>query len=177
MIFTDIETTGVDRVNCAVLSIGAVKEDGSEFYDKCRVIYPTYISMEALRINGETLESVNDKTRKTPYELISSFVMWSGAGLDKKKVLAGWNIGSFDALFLSKAWDGTFNMEWPFSNRFVDIHSIAYFLLGKSLSSDNLAKELGISEEERPHTAINGARQARKLFIALKAKNPFIGKI
>lgn len=177
MIFVDIETTGIDRINCQLLSIGAVKENGDEFYDKCRVCYPVHISMDALRVNGETIQSIYDKNRKDSYSLVSSFVSWGGAGLDKQEILAGWNIGSFDALFISKAWDGTFNMDWPFAHRFVDIHSISYFMLGKSLSSDKLANELGVPEEERPHTAINGARQAKRLFTALKARNPFVGKI
>lgn len=172
IIFVDIETTGACKTNSSIISIGAVSSYNScEFYEKCRWWKESRLDEEAAKINGETV-SPNEKVFDSSRELVYPFVTWCLKN-STRPILAGWNLPSFDAMFLHKAYAGNFNMTWPLGYRFIDIHSIAYFMFGESFNSGDLARKLEIPLEENPHNALNGARQARNLYTALKAKNPF----
>lgn len=173
IIFVDIETTGIDRQKCGILSIGACTKKGQDyFYQDCIPNEGSLIDDKALKVNGKTREFIfNNPLACTEKEAVSRFMDWCYRQF-VNPILAGYNFNQFDALFLHKAYDGTFNMTWPLGRRFIDIHSIAYFSFGSSLSSDQLSTYLDIKPEERPHDALNGAIQARLIYNKLE-KNAF----
>ena len=166
MIFLDIETSGIDRINCSILSIGAVDyETGLSFYTECRRQDEFSIADEALKINGFTRERIKAIT-KSDREGYFEFEAWTKQF--NNPILAGYHIGGFDCMFLHKAFDGTFDMNWPFGKRFVDLHSIAYYLFDESLSLDKLLARLNMPPEAKPHNALTGAQLECAIYKTLK---------
>ena len=167
MIFVDVETTGIDRVKCGLLSIGAITLDGKhELHLECRPNPGLMISSEALAINGQSKFALFDRDL-SENEAVKLLIHWA-CMYEEKPILAGYNLNSFDVMFLHKAWNGTFNMDWPLGRRFVDVHSIAYALHSRSFSADELSRFLDIEPEAKPHNALSGARHARKLYFKLR---------
>lgn len=174
MIIVDVETGGLNPNKHALLSIGAVDyETGEEFYGECRAYkdYPGYeddlIDDFALKVNGFTLEQCHDVRKQWPHSLYMHFLQW--AAIDKKRdlLIGGQQVGSFDIPFLKRfANDPVQGIVpvWPFGHRSVDLHSVAYAQLGKSLSLDGILMAVGLSPEPKPHHALNGARLERDAF-------------
>ena len=168
MIIVDIETTGVDPRKNSIVSIGAVDfEKGDEFYVECQAIEGREIDEYALKVNGFTKEQCLDKTKKTAIEAYKEFLWWS---TDNRLVmLAGQQVGSFDALFLQHMHEICGLGKWPFGYRTVDLHSVAYSKFKKSLTLDGILTELGLPPEPKPHNALTGARVERDAFKLLLA--------
>lgn len=184
MIILDIETGGLDPAKHALLSIGAVDYDnGDEFYGECRA-YSGYgkffrppfdddlIDDFALGVNGFTREQCHDPAKQWPHSLYMEFLRW--AAIDKKRdlLIAGQQVGAFDIPFLKKiANDPRQGIvpTWPFGYRSVDLHSVAFAKLGKSLSLDGILTAVGLSPEPKPHNALTGARLERDAFRRLLA--------
>lgn len=164
MVFIDIETTGIDREKCGILSIGAIALDGmNTFYQECNP-GNVLVTEDAMAINGQKIRDIKNR-KVSSCQAVTFFVSW--ALQRENPILAGYNLASFDVMFLHKAWNGTFNMDWPLGRRFVDIHSIAYGAWDKSFSSDGLSRRLGIEPEKKPHNALSGAIQARNLYLKM----------
>lgn len=164
MIVFDIETTGLNPVKNAMVSLGAVDHDtGDEFYGECRII-PTFqfVEAEALAVNGFSLDGVNDVAKQFDFELYNSFLKWAE---DREALLAGQQVGSFDIFFLRAIHDrcGWFG-KWSFGHRSIDLHSVAFAKFGKSLSLDGVLKAVGLEPEPKPHNALTGARLERDAF-------------
>lgn len=163
MIVVDIETTSLDKNKCGLLSIGAVDYDSDkEFYVEC---YPTNdpdIDPVSLKHNGTKLEDIYNKA-KSDKEAIIDFFIWT-LDINEGNLLAGHNIGNFDAMILHRLWDGTFHADWPWGHRFVDLHTIAYDRFMISMGMDAILEKLGSAPEPKPHTAINGARLEKWAF-------------
>jgi len=182
MIIIDVETGGLDPQKHALLSIGAVDYDtGDEFYGECRAYrnYLDYVDDRiddfALGINGFTHEQCHDKAKNWPHELYMKFLQW--AAIDKKRdlLLAGQQVGAFDIPFLKKiASDSRQGIvpTWPFGYRSVDLHSVAFAVLGKSLSLDGILTAVGLTPEPKPHNALTGARLERDAFKLLLKNAP-----
>lgn len=174
LLFIDIETSGLDRLKNNMISLGAITEDGQHtFYHECRLEPGEPCSDEALAVNGFTRESVFDQSKPTKEALYHFFASWV-KGLQemygyKEFILAGENIGGFDAIMLRKAYDGTINFgkDWPFGHRFIDLHSVAYLATSKSQSLDKSLEALGLPPEVKPHNALNGAKAARDLYMGV----------
>lgn len=163
MIIVDIETTGISPTKNSIVSIGAVDfEKGDEFYVECRAIQDREIDEYALNINGFTREQCLDKSKKSPEDAYKSFLWWATDNRDV--MLAGQQIGSFDALFLQHMHERCGFAKWPFGHRTVDLHSVAYGKFKKSMGLDDILKELGLAPEPKPHNALNGARLERDAF-------------
>lgn len=124
MIVVDTETTGTDPRKHSLLSIGAVDFDDpeNEFYGVCRAFDGAKIEKEALEINGFTEEEVHDRKAKSEGELLKAFISWTETVGDK--TFAGQN-PSFDQDFMKAAADRA-NINWTFSKRSIDLHSVAY---------------------------------------------------
>lgn len=60
--------------------------------------------------------------------------------------------------------------KWPFGHRSVDLHSVAFAKLGKSLSLDGILQAVGLQPEPKPHNALTGARLERDAFKLLLAR-------
>lgn len=54
--------------------------------------------------------------------------------------------------------------KWPFGYRSLDLHSVAFAKLGKSLSLDRILQTVGLELEPKPHNALTGARLERDAF-------------
>jgi DNA polymerase-3 subunit epsilon len=168
MIVVDVETSGLDPNKHSILSIGAVDFQRPErsFYGECRAWDGALIQEEALEINGFTVEQATDKNKKTLQELMREFKSWVDES--KEITLAGQN-PSFDRDFLNNSFWRT-DIDFKFAARNVDLHSVAYYdhitrgidIPQKNnhsdLSLDNIAKYAGLTEEPKPHNALNGAK-------------------
>ncbi len=169
MIIVDVETTGTDAKIHGIASLGAVDyETGAEFYQECRIGKDKVIDPIALKINGFTEAQLRDESKMSGPIMYCCFIDWVKRN-SKDTLLAGHNIGHLDLLFLEelhKECDLFFdNMEkFPFGYRTVDLHSVAYLKLGKSLSHEGICEALELPKEPKPHNALNGARSERDAF-------------
>lgn len=168
MIIIDVETTGLSPTRNSLLSIGAVDYDtGEEFYGECQAYADRQIEARALEVNGWTKEQCQDRSKPAPHFLYMRFLQWAVIDAKREPLLAGQQVGSFDVLFLRAiADDPTQGIVpvWPFGHRSVDLHSVAFAKLGKSLSLDGILTALGLEPEPKPHNALNGARLERDAF-------------
>ncbi len=168
MLVIDVETSGLDPNKNSILSIGAVDFVNSErqFYGECCAWEGAHLSHEALGVNGFTKEEATDKTKKSLECLMGEFESWiykSG-----RVTLAGQN-PAFDRDFLNDSFRRA-GIKFRFAVRDVDLHSIAYYDHIKrgidipyknnhsDLSLDRIAKYAGLTEEPKPHNALNGAK-------------------
>lgn len=164
MIILDIETTGTDPLRNCLVSLGAVDfETGEEFYGECRIYHDSEVHPIALQINGFTEEQIYNPARPPAHELYDCFLVWSERFSDK--LIAGHNVGHFDILFLEKLHKILpQETKWPFGYRTLDLHSVAFKVLGKSLSHERICDALGLPVEPKPHNALSGARSERDAF-------------
>jgi len=160
IISLDIETTGLDPNRHQILSIGACTLDGGiQFYRE--VIHEEVtLTMGAMRVNKLVPWEFQkgDSWHNIQRDLIETFKIVDG---DK---LLGWNVGSFDRIFLKKIWEGLF----PFHYRSVDLNSICEFLGKdakgfKKLGMDKLG-HIGLNL----HHALYDALLAAKVYELLK---------
>jgi DNA polymerase III epsilon subunit-like protein len=167
VIFLDIETSGLDPRKNGILSIGACSPNGQQFYGECSLRAGADYSLKALEINGFTPEQIDDPDLQEEHELYSNFVTWCKE-LDEF-MLCGENVGSFDVQFL-KYVHGLVEDDigkWPFGHRYIDLHTLAFLKLGKSMSMDHVREALGLPEEPAPHNALTGAQTARETWYRL----------
>ncbi len=168
MIILDIETTGISPTKNCMLSLGAVDYDtGDEFYGECRIYPDREITDMALSINGFTREQCVDETKCLPDALYVSFLQWAVIDTKRDPILAGQQVGSFDIPFIKAIADASNTSiapKWPFGFRSVDLHSVVYAKLGKSLSLDGILEAVGLFKEPKPHNALTGARLERDAF-------------
>lgn len=177
MIIVDVETSGVDARKNSLLSIGAVdfRNPENTFYGECRAWDGAHIEKEALARNGFTHEQATDATKQTEGELVKKFIAWA-SGI-KEKTLAGHNT-SFDRDFLKEA-AHRFHIDWPFAQRTLDLHTVAYVDMVKkgiavpethghsALSLDKILVYLGLPEEPMPHNGLNGAKHEAECYSRL----------
>ncbi len=159
MIVTDIETSGLDARLNGMLSLGAVDyKTGAKFYGECRITDDREANPFALQINGFTEKQARDTSKQSDKDLLLKFVMF--AKTCDSNVLAGHNVGHFDIIFLEEIFsriNSEFLPKFPFSYRTVDLHSLAYARFGESLTHEQICVRLGLTPEEKPHNALQGA--------------------
>lgn len=169
MIILDIETTGLDPLKHSMVSLGAVDYDtGEEFYGECRVTPGRVIDSFALGVNGFTEAQCLDETKELPDALYLRFLGWCLA-TKRDLLVGGQQVGAFDLLFLKEVHArcvaaGSGTPAWSFGHRSVDLHSVAFAKLGKSLSLDGILQAVGLTPEPKPHNALTGARLERDAF-------------
>lgn len=168
MIVVDVETSGVDPNKNSLLSVGAIEFENPEnqFYGECRVWEGAHIEPAALVVNGFTENDALDKKKKSDKELLEDFLKWA-AGC-KERTLAGQN-PSFDRDFL-RVTAHRYHIDWPFAQRTIDVHSIAYYHAVRKkaiiplkrehsdFSLDAILAYCGLSPETKPHNGLNGAK-------------------
>ncbi len=175
MIAIDVEASSPDVIRGSILSVGAIDTDEptNQFYDECRVWDGAQIADEALAVNGFTLEEVNDSEKKTERELLEAFLSWA---MDRpaNRTLVAQNV-SFDRDYIKSACRRA-GIEFPFADRTVDIHTLAWFHMVSRgltpptenrhsvLSLDVALKYCGIPEEPKPHNALTGALSHAEVF-------------
>jgi DNA polymerase III epsilon subunit-like protein len=180
MIILDIETGGLDPRKNALLSIGAVDyEVGDEFYIECRAWSELALDATALAINGFTVAQAMDESKPFADVAYCQFLRWCQG---RPGLIGGQQVGSFDLRFLRAIHDSALATveegntayvhygkikdigQWPFGHRSVDLHSVAFSKLGKSLSLDGILIAVGLQPEPKPHNALTGARLERDAF-------------
>ncbi|MHB1118180.1 MAG: 3'-5' exonuclease [Minisyncoccota bacterium] len=177
MIVADIEASGLDYRNHALLSIGAVDFENPErqFYGECRAWEGAHLDPEALAVNGFTETECLSPGKESLEELMARFHHWVEQSDDR--ILAGHNV-SFDRDFLNNSFQRTkINFAFPF--RTIDLHTLAYTTCRMknipipqrnghpSLSLDTIMRLLGLPEEPKPHVALMGAKVAAEAFSRL----------
>lgn len=174
MIVVDVESSGVDPHKNSLLSIGALdlSNPTNQFYEECCVWDGAHIEDEALAINGFTREKATAATAQSEGDLIRHFLEW--AKTIPERTIAGHNV-SFDRDFM-KAAAARNHIDWPFAQRTIDLHTLAYLDLlraGKDiplkndhsgLSLDLILAALGLPPEPKPHVGINGAKREAECF-------------
>lgn len=174
MIVVDIEASGLDPRNHALLSIGAVDFENPErqFYGECRVWEGAHIDPEALAVNGFTESECLNPGKESLEELMTRFYHWIEQG--NERIIAGHNV-SFDRDFLNNSFSrAKINFAFPF--RTIDLHTLAYATCKMkdiaipqrnghpALSLDAVMRLLGLPEEPKPHIALMGAKVAAEAF-------------
>lgn len=169
MIVFDIETSGTDPLIHGMLSLGAVDYDtGATFYGECRLETHQKWDEFALKWNGFKVEELYSKDKQSHVQLYQKFASWA---LFRSSMLAGQHVGSFDVQFLKKVHSKQKKIkEFPFQFKYVDLHSVALAILGKSLGMAQICKELGIEPEPSPHNALLGAQKEYECFKILLNK-------
>jgi hypothetical protein len=168
MVVLDVETTGLDPVKNTILEIGAIDFYNPEyqFYGRCRMDERFEIDSKALAINGYSEKDLFDSTKPTLGQMLKDFKEW--VLKIKDRTLAGQNV-SFDMAILSNsAKVNGVNLQLGYRN--IDQHSLAYSLCIKyginiplengisALNGDRIMSLVGLPEEPRPHSGINGAK-------------------
>ena len=154
-IVVDIETTGVDSFRHSIASIGAIdSKSGDYFYQECKINDDRLIDVNALAVNGFTVDELRDENKLTDVEMYRLFLEWASP---RSNLLAGHNIGSFDVQFLKEV-NSRARTCWQFGHKYIDLHSMAFLVFGESLSHEKIALKLSLDPEEKPHNALSGAK-------------------
>jgi len=177
MIIVDSEWSGVDASKHSVLSIGALDfyNPSNQYYGECKIWDGAHISDEAIAVNGFTKEQCTDPAKMPEGELIKEFIRWGEQC--RNHTFAGQNVG-VDLSFLRTAAFRA-HVNWPFAQRVIDLHTLAYFHMLKrgikppeenkrsALNMEAISAYVGIPAEQKPHNALNGAKQAAECFSRL----------
>lgn len=169
MIIIDVETTGLEPTQHGVASIGAVAWPGeSQYYVEPQVdLLAVKVDDDALRINGFTVEQLVDPKRPVMKDALAEFLTWTKSATDDL-ILAGWN-GNFDVRFLREEFRRN-GLDWPFTFRSIDLHSIAYFLMQtidkftpkhdgvSTVGLNYVLRWADLPPEPDPHNALTGAQ-------------------
>ena len=176
MIAVDVETSGINPRENALLSIGAVDmaNPDNRFYIECRPFEGAVIEDEALQVNGFTREQIEGQSL-SECEAVKEFVAWVKAvGIDKP-LMCGQNV-TFDRDFIRHACERC-EMRSPFNYRVVDIHSVAWYYITmngsrppKNLSLNRILEMTGAGREPDPHNALTGAMCAAEVISRMLTK-------
>jgi DNA polymerase III epsilon subunit-like protein len=170
MIFIDIEATGTEPHIHSILSIGAIdgRFPSRQFYGECQRFEGSHVMDDALKVNGFTLEQINDSSKQTEAELITAFLTWSHECEDR--TLAGQNV-SFDRAYVAAACARA-GVVCDVPYRVLDTHTMCYMHMIKrgevtpfdevhhrtNISLTTVLHYCGIPQEPTPHNALMGAK-------------------
>ena len=161
----DIETTGVNPGENAIIEIGATLWSGGDrFFVECFMPSGTVYHPRALEVNGHTegeLKARNWRKYMSQHEACHSLLNFCES--HGVTVMIGKN-PDFDRKFLLH-FSGLGDRVFPLSYRTIDYGSMATLQMlrdglavpEKGFSSDQIAEYFGIPEEEKPHNALRGA--------------------
>lgn len=185
MIVVDVETSGTNTHKHSIVAIGAVDfiHPHNQFYEECRIFDGAHVMKEALAVNGMSEEGIRDPLRQCDRDAVHHFISWASEIDDP---LLGGHNPSFDRDFLRETAE-RYHIDWPFAFRTIDLHSICYAHLlrrgikpppthpskgDESLNLDAVSRYVGIPGEQRPHNALQGARQAAECLSRLIREKP-----
>ena len=175
MIVVDVETTGLNPEQNAIVSIGAVNFINTKetFYDECNVFKDAEINLESLKINGFSKNEIIDNENKhSQREIIINFSKWIN-NQNTEKIIAGQN-PSFDRDFLIKIFERN-QLNFPFTFRTVDLNTLCVNYVIKNnldfkiskLNTNRIYEILGMPSEPNPHNALTGALMETEAFYRL----------
>ncbi|PIO08313.1 hypothetical protein COU59_01655 [Candidatus Pacearchaeota archaeon CG10_big_fil_rev_8_21_14_0_10_34_12] len=128
-IVMDIETSGLDRVNCGIWQIGAIDLNNIDevFMEEGRIDDEDIIDKEALKVIGKTEEELRDKGKQSQKDLVQNFFNWMKKR-DMRNLLC--QNPQFDLAFIEiKA--GKYGIKKTIQHRAFDLHSIAQIIYKK----------------------------------------------
>ena len=180
MIVVDVETTGNEGAKHSLVSIGAVDFNNpqNQFYGECRIWKGAEIMQQALDVNGFSVHEITRANKLSEKELVSSFLEWVESC--QNKTIAGLN-PALDTDFLKSAAKRA-GLEWNFSYRLVDLHSVCYashLMNNKKIplkngcshfTGDAILTSVGLPPEPRPHNGLTGAKMEAEAFSRLLFK-------
>ena len=122
----DIETSSSD-LDGVLLSIGLVKLDGrQDIYRQAKFRNGLFIKPESMKVNGITLDQLDDKTRPTLEEMDKEIAQWLDSdGSGDKWIPMGRGISYFDMKFVHRDLPRTFG---KFGRRLFDITGFIFGL-------------------------------------------------
>lgn len=172
----DLEMTGTESDYHDIIQIGAVLTDGnwnkiSEFETLVYPDNPQTLSKYSEEIHGIYLTDLEDAP--LPYEAFENFEIWIRKNLRKEPhqhlrniIMCGQSVIN-DINFLKFKYD-ELNIEWPFSNKMIDLLSLTYLFYQifdnngmrrpKSMSLESVASMFNIEREDDTHNALEDAR-------------------
>jgi len=182
MIVVDVETTGINPVYHAIVSIGAVdfSVPRRRFYRECRMWDGAHVQPGALAVNGFTHEQITDPAKLSAEQAIAEFIAFCQESDDR--TIAGHNT-AFDRDFLQAAVD-RHSIDWRFGNRVLDLHSFCWMHMARAgvprpqkgvrsaLSLNAVLKYCGLPEEPHPHHGLTGALMEAEAFHRLMYHAP-----
>lgn len=185
ILLLDLETTGTDETRHAIAQIGAAWLDApGTFFRRVRPDESRpAIDPDALRVNGETMNTLADPARTPEHIAVCELLGWVKARSgDRDRVMfCGWNV-HFDHRFLRDAFRrvGVDMDATPFRHSLLDLHALVWReqamrrepedapIFGDIVrGADHAAQILGLESEARPHNALTGALHARRVAFAL----------
>lgn len=127
----DLETSGLDKLNCGIWQIGAIDlNDKEEFFEDARIDDEDFVEKEALKVIGKTEEELRDKNKQSQKELLENFFNWVKTKTIRNMLCQN---PQFDISFLEiKA--NKYGLKKTFQFRAFDLHTVAqtiYFRLNK----------------------------------------------
>jgi len=169
MIALDLETSGINPKENAILSIGAVdmSDPSNTYYGECRPFDGAVIEDQALAVNGFSREEIASRT-KSECELYREFMDWTQTVVKHKPIMIGQNV-SFDRDFLLAAGERC-GRRSSYNFRVVDLHSVGWFYIQErgsrpplNLTLNKLLEMTGAGREPDPHNALTGAMCAAEV--------------
>jgi len=183
-IVLDIETSGIDKVNCGIWQIGAIDlNDTSEyFFEEGKIdgkdkIINTKGKTPVLEVIGKTETDLRDKSKQSQKQLLKNFFNW----VDKRpmKNFLCQN-PQFDVAFLEIK-SMKYKLKMPFHYRSFDLHNIAqtkYFDLNKKflirkgedysgMDLTNVLKFCGMEDDRKVHNALEDCKLTGECFYRL----------
>ncbi|MEK6847877.1 MAG: 3'-5' exoribonuclease [Nanoarchaeota archaeon] len=188
MIVLDLETSGLDMINCGIWQIGAIDlETKEEFLEEARIDDEDTISEGSLKITGKIEEELRDVSRQSQKKLLQNFLRWVSKRKIKNFICQN---PQFDLSWLNIRVE-KYGLEKTYHYRALDLHTIAQlkykeinkkFLIKDGHSDMNLSKILelcGMKEERmmmeknkvvtegKPHGAMEDCRLEGECFSRL----------
>ncbi len=171
----DLEMSGPDAGYHEIIQIGAVilNDNWSPLGTYLSNVYPE--NEEAFTASAEKVHGLSlDDLKEAPmiYEMFEDFEKWIRKMLKRQGgdlrdiVICGQSV-IHDINFLKFAYKDE-NMEWPFSNKLIDLHTIAFFgfrmmeanniTVPKLLSLKAISTYFGLERESDTHNALEDAQ-------------------
>ena len=121
-IVVDLETSGLNKVQCGIWQIGAIDlNNNEEFFEEGRIDEEDFVEKGALKVIGKSEEELRDENKQSQKELIDKFFKWVGTRNVRNLLCQN---PQFDITFLElKAIK--YDLKKTFQHRAFDLHSIA----------------------------------------------------
>ncbi|MFA6950779.1 MAG: 3'-5' exonuclease [Lentimicrobiaceae bacterium] len=171
----DLEMSGPEPGYHEIIQVGAVllNDNWSPLGTYLSNVYPENqeaFTESAAKVHGLSLEDLEDAPMI--YEVIEGFEAWIRKLLKRQGgdlhdvIMCGQSVIN-DINFLQFAYRGE-KMEWPFSNKLIDLHTIAFFTfkimeasnisVPKSLSLKSISAYFGFEREGDSHNALEDSQ-------------------
>lgn len=175
-IVLDIETSGLNKVQCGIWQIGAIDlNDNEEFFQESRIDDEDFVEERALKVIGKTKEELLDKNKQSQKELLKTFFEWIKTRKVKNFLCQN---PQFDINFLEIR-AIKYGLSIPFKYKCFDLHTISQMVYhkihgkflfeeGKSkMSLGEILEFVGMKDNRQAHNALEDSRLTAECFSRL----------